>query len=137
MLRFEDMGYKKVVLWGCYIAVLRRVFSFYHIYFLVYLDSMDGNKGNNGHGKYAVSCFTKLAVSQFLVKRNSDYEITSLKFFSDGTGQHFKQKFSICQVVTLNFPEVSQVSWHFFATSHGKGPIDGLGGTIKHRISEY
>ena len=25
----------------------------------------------------------------------------------------------------------------FFATSHGKGPIDGLGGTIKHRISEY
>jgi len=21
--------------------------------------------------------------------------------------------------------------WHFFATSHGKGPCDGLGGTIK------
>ena len=76
-------------------------------------------------------------VNQFLAKRNYDYEITSLKLFSDGTGQHFKQKFSICQVVTLNFPEVRQVSWHFFATSHGKGPIDGLGGTIKHRISEY
>ena len=45
---------------------------------------MDGNKGNNGHGKYAVSCFTQLAVSQFLVKRNSDYEITSLKFFLTG-----------------------------------------------------
>ena len=39
--------------------------------------------------------------------------------------------------MTLNFPEVRQVSWHFFATSHGKGPIDGLGGTIKHIITEY
>ena len=88
---------------------------------------MDVSKGSEGHDKYAVSCLTKLAVNQFLAKRNSDYEITCLKLFPDGTGQHFKQKFSICQVVTLNFPEVRQVSWHFFATSHGKGPIDGLG----------
>ena len=36
-------------------------------------------------------------------------EITSLKFFSDGTGQHFKQKFSICQVVTLNFPRYARL----------------------------
>ena len=55
---------------------------------------MDGSKGSKGHDKYAGSCLTKLAINQFLAKRNSDYEITSLKLFSDGTGQHFKQKFS-------------------------------------------
>lgn len=25
--------------------------------------------------------------------------------------------------------------WHFFATSHGKGPCDGLGGTIKRLVA--
>jgi hypothetical protein len=24
-----------------------------------------------------------------------------------------------------------QAEWHFFATSHGKGPCDGVGGTVK------
>ena len=25
------------------------------------------------------------------------------------------------------------VEWHFFATSHGKGPSDGVGGTVKRQ----
>ena len=104
----------------------------------VIITDVDGIDGSKGHDKYAVSYFTKLTVKKFLARRNSDnYEVKSLKFFSDGTGQHFKQKYSICQVVTLNFPELEDVSWHFFATSHGKGPIDGLGGTIKRRVTEY
>ena len=24
-----------------------------------------------------------------------------------------------------------QAEWHFYATSHGKGPCDGIGGTVK------
>lgn len=24
-----------------------------------------------------------------------------------------------------------EAEWHFFATAHGKGPSDGLGGTVK------
>ena len=28
-----------------------------------------------------------------------------------------------------------EAEWHFFATSHGKGPCDGLGGTIKHEAA--
>ena len=78
---------------------------------------MDGSKakGSKGHDKYELCCFTKLSVNQFLARRIYDYDITCYKTH-DGTGQYFKQKFSICQIVTLNFPEVSQVSWHFFAT---------------------
>lgn len=26
------------------------------------------------------------------------------------------------------------MSWHFFATSHGKGVVDGIGGTIKRLV---
>ena len=44
---------------------------------------MGGSKGSKGHDKYSVSSLTKLAVNQFLAKRSSDYEITSLKLFSD------------------------------------------------------
>ena len=25
-----------------------------------------------------------------------------------------------------------QAEWHFYATSHRKGPCDGIGGTVKH-----
>ena len=31
-----------------------------------------------------------------------------------------------------NFEDFNlHAEWHFFATSHGKGPCDGIGGTIK------
>ena len=103
----------------------------------VIITDFDDIGGSKGHDKYAVSSFTRLTVNKFLARRNSDYKVESLKFFSDGTCQHFKQKYSICQVVTLNFSEKIDVSWHFFATSHGKGPIDGLGSTIKRRVTEY
>lgn len=102
----------------------------------VIITDFSGYKGSKGHDKYSVSCFTKLAIEEFM-KRQDSYQINKLIFFSDGTGQHFKQKYSLCQVVTLNFPDIQEVEWHFFATSHGKGPIDGLGGTIKRRVSEY
>ncbi|KAJ8353675.1 hypothetical protein SKAU_G00212420 [Synaphobranchus kaupii] len=32
------------------------------------------------------------------------------------------------------FPEINP-EWHFFATSHGKGAVDGVGGTVKHAVS--
>ena len=30
-----------------------------------------------------------------------------------------------------------EAQWHFFATSHGKGPYDGIGGTIKRESAYY
>ena len=28
----------------------------------------------------------------------------------------------------------TQIQWNFFATSHGKGPVDGIGGSVKHHV---
>ena len=30
-----------------------------------------------------------------------------------------------------------KISWHFFANSHGKGVVDGLGGTVKRTVWRY
>lgn len=30
-----------------------------------------------------------------------------------------------------------KITWHFFATSHGKGLVDGIGGTIKRSVWNF
>ncbi|QQP58144.1 Uncharacterized protein FKW44_003368 [Caligus rogercresseyi] len=32
------------------------------------------------------------------------------------------------------FPHIT-TEWHYFATSHGKGAVDGVGGTVKRAVS--
>lgn len=83
------------------------------------------------HDKYAVATFNEAIIK----KIKADYPellISKLIYQSDGTAQHFKQKYSIC--IAMLQPE--DVEWHFSATSHGKGPIDGVGGTLKRRVRE-
>eukprot|EP00731_Ephydatia_muelleri_P006911 Em0003g1159a len=56
------------------------------------------------------------------------------------TYKHFLAKLSgnppqpICFLGECNLCKSSstEAEWHFFATSHGKGPCNGLGGTVKH-----
>ena len=43
---------------------------------------------------------------------------------------HFKQKYSLCMTTLMD----ENVEWDFSATSHGKGDIDGLGGTYKQIV---
>ncbi|KAK3914359.1 Latrophilin Cirl [Frankliniella fusca] len=52
-------------------------------------------------------------------------------YFSDGAAQQYKNKYN---VLNLNLHEEDfgvPAEWHYFATSHGKGPCDGLAGTLK------
>ena len=84
------------------------------------------------HDKYAVAVFNEKIIEKIQCDY-PDFKISRLIYQSDGTGQHFKQKYSICIAM---FQPFDNVEWHFSATSHGKGPIDGLGGTMKRRIKE-
>jgi hypothetical protein len=54
---------------------------------------------------------------------------------SDGAGSHFKNRFTL-QFLTLyqGTMEQARVSWCFGAPGHGKGPWDGLAGTLKHSL---
>ena len=59
-----------------------------------------------------------------------------VKYFSEGcAGQYknFKDFMNLCHHKNdLNF----NTSWSFFAHSHGKSPCDGIGGTVKRKITK-
>ena len=57
--------------------------------------------------------------------------VKKLEYFSDGSAglnKNFKNLINL----TLHHQDFSlDASWTFFATSHGKSPCDGIGGTVK------
>ncbi|XP_067247442.1 uncharacterized protein [Chanodichthys erythropterus] len=86
------------------------------------------------HEKKAAVTFLSKVVED-LKKKNPRME--KLHIFSDGAASHFKNKF-IWSFMSTIFGEIFpslKVEWHFFATSHGKGAVDGVGGTVKRSVS--
>ena len=57
--------------------------------------------------------------------------ITSLEYYSDGCGGQYKNRKNFLNLC-LNKQDFNLTAkWYFFATSHGKQPCDGIGGTVK------
>ena len=83
------------------------------------------------HDKYAVGVFNNALLSHFQ-SSHPDCKVTNIEYQSDGTAQHFKQKFTLCSVTLQTIP----TKWSYSATSNGKGCIDGIGGSVKRRVSE-
>ncbi|GBN89236.1 hypothetical protein AVEN_197866-1 [Araneus ventricosus] len=81
--------------------------------------------------KYDVATFTDVIIEN-LKKSHAKFNMKNVIYQSDGTVKHFKQKFSLCLGTIMH----ENFQWQFTATSHGKGAIDGLGGTIKRRVRE-
>ena len=66
-------------------------------------------------------------------------QVKDIQYFSDGCGAQYKN-FKNFVNVCLHAHELSMTAtWNFFATSHGKGPCDGIGGTVKRlaRMESY
>ena len=45
----------------------------------------------------------------------------------------FTKRFIVAALKNLQDKHKIQITWIFFATSHGKGPVDGIGGAVKTR----
>ena len=63
--------------------------------------------------------------------------VKHINYLSDGAGSHFKNNKNI---LNLTYHEVDfglPASWTFSATSHGKGPVDGIGAAIKSRATRH
>ncbi len=60
--------------------------------------------------------------------------IEQLDVFTDGASSQFKQRFLFCNLYAWEQEHGFKIKWHFFATSHGKGVVDGLGGTVKRAV---
>ena len=57
-----------------------------------------------------------------------------MNVFSDGPSSQFKQKFLFSNLHLWEQDHGVKIQWNFFATSHGKGPVDGLGGSVKRSV---
>jgi hypothetical protein len=60
--------------------------------------------------------------------------IKEINCFSDGAASQFKQRFHFRNVIQIADEHDIQLSWSFFATFHGKGVVDGIGGTVKRLV---
>ena len=57
-------------------------------------------------------------------------------YFTDGASSQYKNRKKNFVNLAFHMQDFNlEAEWHFFATSHGKGPCDGLGGTIKHEAA--
>lgn len=57
--------------------------------------------------------------------------LSKVYYFSDGCSGQYKNKKNFCNLCYHSTDFGVSAEWHFFATSHGKGPCDGIGGTVK------
>lgn len=57
-------------------------------------------------------------------------------YMSDGAGSQYKNIFNFKNLCLHKKDFGVAAEWHFFATSHGKGPCDGVAGTFKRAAAQ-
>lgn len=57
-----------------------------------------------------------------------------LKIWSDGPNNQFKNRYTAALLIFFEERFKIKIVWNFFATSHGKGCVDGLGAVVKNRV---
>lgn len=99
--------------------------SLEHINFIVISNCMI-------HDSVAVNLYIDKLV-EFL--RTKFEIIKKIIYISDGAASQYKNKKNFCTVVHHFRDYQIECEWHFYATSHGKGPCDGIGGTVKRKAA--
>ncbi len=85
----------------------------------------------NAHDKYSTAVFNKHLLDKLIPLMSGECEVN---IFSDGAAQHFKQRYTLAY---LSLEERAKCFWNFFATSHGKGAVDGIGGAVKRAVHRH
>lgn len=83
------------------------------------------------HDKYSVWVYLKELISH-LKKIYPD--VKKISIFSDGCTSQFKNRFILSSLPMLENITKLKITWSFFATAHGKGAVDAIGGTIKRIV---
>lgn len=79
------------------------------------------------HDTIAVQVFISKLIT-FLKQRMN---IKKAIFVSDGAASQYKNRKNFASLCKFKTKYNIESEWHFFATSHGKGPCDAIGGTLK------
>ena len=65
----------------------------------------------------------------------TDYDIKTVKFWSDGCASQFRSQFAFFML--SKFDHSINIEWNYFEANHGKGVVDGIGGTVKHAVYSH
>ena len=65
----------------------------------------------------------------------STKNLTKVYYFTDGASSQYKNRKNFVNLAFHMRDFNLEAEWHFLATSHGKGPYDGLGVTIKREAA--
>ena len=83
------------------------------------------------HDKFVVNAALEIILNHIKIVLPNVKEINC---FSDGAASQFKQRFLFRNLIHISNERKIRLNWHFFATSHGKGVVDGIGGTVKRLV---
>ena len=65
-----------------------------------------------------------------------DENVKTLHIWPDGPSSQFKNRFIAASIPWLQEKHKLKICWNFFATSHGKGPVDGIDGVVKRMATQ-
>ena len=87
---------------------------------------------NLKHDTVAVHAF----ITEILTAIKTNYpHLTNMIYFSDGASSQYKKFKNLANLCNHYDDHNLSAEWHFFATSHGKSPCDGIGGTVKRLVA--
>lgn len=81
------------------------------------------------HDSISVNLFISKMVNFLRVEKQ--LIVNKIIFISDGAASQYKNRKNFASLCQFKNKYNIEVQWHFFATSHGKGPCDAIGGTLK------
>ena len=87
------------------------------------------------HDAISVNAFLKPVL---MYVKSISPAVDTMKYFTDGADGQYKNCKNFANL--LHHEEafnIKYAEWNFFATSHGKGPCDGIGGTIKRLAFQH
>ena len=83
------------------------------------------------HSRDSVIIFVDKLLSSVI-----DESVKTLHIWSDVQSSQFKNRFIAASIPWLQEKQKLKICWNFFATSHGKGPVDGIGGVVKRMATQ-
>jgi len=83
---------------------------------------------SNDHSRAAALTCVDIVVKEV----EKHVHLSKLILWSDGCASQFRSRF-VFKLLAHYRPEL-QIGWHYNEVHHGKGPMDGIGGTLKNVV---
>lgn len=106
-----------------YVIYYRKNNKSHHLNFVVFSEYRE-------HDATGVHLYNSKMI-EFLKIKLGRRSVKKIFYYSDGASSQYKNKSNFLNLVLHEKDFGATAEWHFFATSHGKGACDGIGGSVK------